>query len=274
MLMSNRARIQATQINEQQRNTWLARAKTEIDKALQAEPSTDPTNLAARLDRLIEVTHRSVHIYPQDKSDLTRTITQTKLTLYTRYIDHLLERAHTAARAKDQLQTRNQLLRRVQEFFTLATKCGASDTVRAQIKERLDLIKQTSPAGESERAKTDAEKEAARLAPTAHPNEQRLFSRWVSPSLRVEINGTVHHTLDWSLGGMRIALETDQDFKRGEILDVRIGIDDDNLRAERIEVVRFVPEQRHLMVRNRRFAGSALMQIKRELETLGTPPTT
>jgi len=105
----------------------------------------------------------------------------------------------------------------------------------------------------------------------SHPRELRTFTRWRKPALVVAINGQTFNTLDWSLGGALLEEVDDRGWKPGQPIEAKIKLDGGKVHADKLEVVRYVPENRRLAIRTRRFA-SVFMQIKRDCDAAGLEP--
>jgi hypothetical protein len=262
-----RSRIAAAKTedpNAERRRQWLERVDKEIAAAGQTEAHHAPGTLAKHLDHMVEMAQVSEILEARDKVDIRDRVRLTKLTLYERYVDHLLDRAIEATRDTSRQLEKNEILKQVNDAFTITIRLGASEAIRDSIKQRLDIIRETSAAGESVKAKEAAEREAKRRE-LSHPKEQRTFTRWRDPPLIVIVNGRTFTTENWSLGGLLIDQFDDAPRRPGEQLEIKIGIKPERLYKERIEVVRYSAEARQLAVKSRRFA-SVLMQIKRDCD--------
>ena len=255
----------------ERRRLWLERAARELETATAWDASRDPAALVTHLDRMIELAGRTESLSPEDKLDLARQARTVELKVYERHIDHLLEQTMVVTRDRDRQTERGELLRRVNDALNNAGRLGISAAVKQRVADRLDIIRHTSAAGDSTTAKVEAEREAARVEAEAHPRELRAFTRWRKPSLVVAIAGQKFSTLDWSLGGALLGDVDNQGWKCGQPIDVKIGLPDGKLHGDKMVIVRYIPEQKRLAIRSRRFT-SVLMQVKRDCDTSGQDP--
>jgi hypothetical protein len=205
-----------------------------------------------------------------DKSEISARVRLAKLALYERHIDHLLDCAMAATRDIARQTEKNDLLKSVNQAFTTASPLGMSEAVRDSVKARLVIIRETSAAGQSVKAKEAAEREALRRE-AVYPNEQRTFTRWRDPPLVVVIGERSFTTDNWSLGGMLIDEIDPEGYRTGDQIDVQVGLRRERLYKERFEIVRVDAEARRLAVKSRRFT-SALMLIKRECDLAQCSP--
>jgi hypothetical protein len=252
------------------RRQWLERVTKELAAAGEAEVHNTPAALAKHLDHMVETANQSEVLEQRDKVDIRDRVRSIKLRLYQRHVDHLLDRAMAASRDSTRAVEKIEILKQLNDTITITIRLGASDAIRDSIKQRLDIIRETSAAGESAKAKEAAEREAKRRE-LSHPKEQRTFTRWRDPQLIVIINGRTFTTENWSLGGLLIEQFDDAPWRLGEQLEIKVGIKPERLYKERIEVVRYSAETRQLAVKSRRFA-SVLMQIKRDCDAAELSP--
>lgn len=265
MVQSRPAPRKTEDANTARRRQWLERVAKELAAAVEAEAHHAPGTLAKHLDHMVETAQTSEILEPRDKADIRDRVRAAKLSLYERHVDHLLDCAIGASRDSSRAVEKLEILKQINDAFTIAIRLGASEAIRDSIKQRLDIIRDTSAAGESAKAKEEAEREAKRQE-LSHPKEQRTFTRWRDPQLIVIINGRTFATENWSLGGLLIEQFDDAPRRTGEQIEIKVGIHPERLYKERIEVVRYSAETRQLAVKSRRFA-SVLMQIKRDCDT-------
>jgi hypothetical protein len=275
MAQVNQAQLAQQEARDKQRQMWLERAGKELQAAESWDPAKKPDALAKRLETMVEASNKTECLIPGDKNDIrdrARTIT---LKAYEKYLDVLLERAMAVTRDKTRLDEKAEVLKEINEALNLAVRLGTSQKIRDGVKERLDIIKQTSAVGDSSKAKEAAEREALRKTPGAVQNEHRTFTRWRDPVLEVQVGGRVFKTEDWSLGGLLLADWPDGNWEPGMPLDVKVTIPElqgSKVYQEKIEVVRYIAEKHALAVKTRRFA-SILMQIKRDCDAAGMEPS-
>lgn len=271
----NQARLAQQEAREKQRQMWLERAGKELQAAENWDAAKKPDMLAKRLETMVEASNKTECLVHSDKTDIRDRARAVTLKAYEKYLDVLLERAMAATRDKDRQTEKNEILKEVNEALNAAIKLGTSEKIRTAAKERLDIIKQTSAAGDSSKAREAADREAARKGPAGVQNEHRTFTRWTDPQLTVVVGGRTFKTADWSLGGMLIAEWPDGNWEPGMPLDVKVSITEiegGTVYQEKIEVVRYIAEKHALAVKTRRFA-SILMQIKRDCDAAGMEPS-
>jgi len=270
MAVTTQTRAAEDALRAEKRRLWLARASRELDLAEGWEAHRNPEPLVAHLDRMTEISARTDSLSTDDKLGLCNRVRTVERRVYERHIDHLLEQTMVATRDKDRQLERGELIRRVNDALNVASRLGISDALKQGIKDRLEIIRHTSAAGESSGAKKDAEREAG-LVEDVHPRELRTFTRWRQPPLKVAIGGRAFNTADWSLGGALVADVEGGSWKTGQTIDVKIGLPDGKLHGDKMVVVRYSPEQKRLAIRSRRFA-SVLMQVKRDCDAAGLEP--
>jgi hypothetical protein len=260
----------AAEARERKRQQWLERVQKEFQVADSWDPNKDPAGLATRLDRMVEMSDKAEVLTAHDKTEVRDRARIMKLRAYEKYLDSLLERTMSAARDKQRVEEKNELLKEVNAVFSIAGRLGTSQAIKDGVKERLDIIRQTSAAGDSSKAKEDAEREALKKE-AVFQHEHRTFTRWRDPQISVQIENRTYTTADWSLGGLLIDDIADRNWQPGQQIDIKIGLEPKKLYAERIEVVRYVADTKRLAVKVRRFA-SVLMQIKRDCDAAGLEP--
>lgn len=275
MTQVNQARLAQQEAREKQRQMWLERAVKELQAAENWDAAKKPDALAKRLEVMVDASNKAECLVHSDKNDIRDRARAVTLKAYEKFLDVLLERAMAATRDKERQTEKNEILKEVNEALNAAVKLGTSQKIRDGVKERLDIIRQTSAAGDSSKARENAEREAAKKGPAGVQNEHRTFTRWTDPPLVVVVGGRTFKTADWSLGGMLIAEWPEGNWEPGMPLDVKVSIDElDGAKVyqEKIEVVRYIAEKKALAVKTRRFA-SILMQIKRDCDAAGMEPS-
>ena len=270
----NQARLAQQEARDKQRQMWLERVGKELQAADAWDPAKKPDGLAKRLETMVEASNKAEMLSPQDKKDIGDRARALSLKAHEKYLDVLLERTMAATRDKTRQEEKNTLLKEINEIYNVASRLGTSQAIKDSLKERLEIIKQTSAVGDSSKAKEAAEREAARNKSPGHQNEHRTFTRWRDPPLVVLIAGTsgTFTTADWSLGGMLIDQIPDKGWEPGQELDVKVGMEGGKQYVEKIAVVRYLAETSRLAVKTRRFA-SVLMQVKRDCDAAGMEPS-
>jgi hypothetical protein len=263
-------RLAQQEARDKQRQMWLERVGKELQAADAWDPNKKPDALAKRLESMVELSNKAEMLSQTDKNDIRDRAVALSLKAHEKYLDVLLERTMAATRDKTRQTEKVELLKEINEIFNVAARLGTSQKIKDSVKERLEIIKQTSASGDSAKAKDAAEREAARRT-TGHQNEHRTFTRWRDPPLVVVIDGRTYTTVDWSLGGMLIADFPDRGWAPGQPFDVKLGIEGGKVYAEKMEVVRYLADDKRLAVKTRRFA-SVLMQVKRDCDAAGMEP--
>ena len=270
MSQLSKARLVQNEAREKQRQLWLERAGKELQVAKSWDPNKRPDGLAKRLETMVEASNKTDILTHDDKSAIRDRARSISLKTHEKYLDILLERCMTATREKERLEEKNALLKEINEIGSIVSRLGTAEAIKDSVKERLDIIRHTSAAGDSAKAKEAAEREAKRKE-LSHQNEHRTFTRWRDPALTVVIDGKTYTTIDWSLGGMLLGDFPDRGWNPGQQVDIKVGLEGKKMYAERIEVVRYIPEGNRLAIKVRRFA-SVLMQIKRDCDMAGLEP--
>ncbi len=255
---------------EAKRRQWLERVAKELTVAETWEPNRNPDEVVAHLDRMDEICQQGDVLTPQDKLDVRDRTRAIKVKIYEGHINVLLEQAMVVTRDKDRQTERGEILRRVNDVFNVAVRLGIREAIKQGIKDRLDIIQQTSAAGDSTKARESADREAA-LVERSHPREHRTFTRWREPALVISIDGQSYGTIDWSLGGALLQEVEERGWKCGQTIDVRVGLEDGKQHSDKMLVVRYIPNDKRLAIRTRRFA-SVFMQVKRDCDAAGTEP--
>src|SRR5271170_677968 len=108
--------------NAERRRQWLERVAKELAAAGQAEAHHAPATLAKHLDHMVEMAQVSEILEARDKVDIRDRVRLTKLTLYERYVDHLLDRAIEATRDTTRQLEKNEILKQVNDAFTITIR--------------------------------------------------------------------------------------------------------------------------------------------------------
>jgi hypothetical protein len=262
--------LQQETAEDQKRRLWLERVGKELAVAEAWEVNRSPDQVVTHLDTMVDSCDQAAALQPQDKLDVRERARAIKLKIYEGHINFLLEQAMAVTRDKDRQTERGEVLRQVNEALNVAARLGIREAIKQGIKDRLDIIKQTSAAGDSTEAKVAADREAA-LVERVHPREHRTFTRWRTPPLLIAIGGQAYGTIDWSLGGALLQEVEERGWKCGQTIDVKISLPDGKPHLDKMLVVRYSPNDKRLAIRTRRFA-SVFMQVKRECDAAGNEP--
>jgi hypothetical protein len=263
-------RIATGEARERRRQEWLRRVDAALEKAEAWDPEQAPDPALKHLDTMFETASESDVLTSTDKHAIRGRVKLVEVKVLERHIDFLLECTMSATRDRNRQDERQALLTRVNQTLASALRLGGPPTLKDSVKQRLGIIRETSAAGDSAKARENAEREAARKE-AVYPNERRTFVRWTDPPLVVVLAGKSYESLDWSLGGIAIGEVPEADWHRGQLVDVKIGLARDKLRGDRMEVVRYDPETGCLGMRSRRFA-SVLMLVKHDCDVAGLDP--
>lgn len=116
-------------------------------------------------------------------------------------LDEHLEKAMEYAKQGDQIRKIGVL--KMADSCLLATRRLTSDTdFLAEVQKRIDLVRETTAAGQSLNAKNQVERNDSAKA---HANEKRRFIRYTTPPIYVRFgrNDTAYKVSDYSLTGLQ-----------------------------------------------------------------------
>lgn len=202
----------------------------------------------------------------EDIRALTRRAEEIERTAYERFLDHVLELARTAARREGGLEL-PPLLKAINEIVAQLRRLGIDAEASERLKTKLGILRDTSAAGKSAKAKN-----FKLTGPTqSYKGDHRLYVRYRDPALHIVLHGRRYQTVDWSLGGLLVGEVESLFAPIGTLIELRIGIEESQMHAERATIVRFSANRHELALQFRRF-GSAMINIKRECEALGLTP--
>jgi len=124
---------------------------------------------------------------------------------YTRAVEASLAGAEERGREGD-AKGRNERLNDAKALFVKALRLGAGDDFRAAVDKRVQTCLMTTAAGVDDQTKAAAarklEERDRHAAKTGR--EKRRAVRYVDPPLKVEIDGKVFDTIDWSQLGVSV----------------------------------------------------------------------
>ena len=254
---------------EAERLRWLERAEQTLKAAQEvAEGASirDPATLASHLKSLVEKAGEAQCLTGEDRKLLTERTKALSFTAYERALEKLLQAGREAIRRNDK-DALTAALKGVGDHMGELRKLGLSAENAASLKEKVEILRQTSHAGESEKAKK-AEKDKG---PPAYLNDRRTFVRYSDPTLVFVIGGRRYLTIDWSLGGARIGGVEQSPGTVGALVSVKLKVEGGKLYEDKATIVRYDPDSKELAVQFRRF-GSCLVAIKRECAAMGLDP--
>ena len=118
-------------------------------------------------------------------------------------LNELLEKAHDAARARDQMK-KLTMLKLAEACLDATRKLTDNGEFLEEVEKRIELARQTTHAGVSERAKNQFVADGRDSKAVAH--ERRRFVRYATPAVTVRFakEGQGYPTRDYSLVGMRL----------------------------------------------------------------------
>lgn len=132
---------------------------------------------------------------------------------YEKSVDLLLHKIENASKIED-FKTRNELIGLTRTHLGVALRFGADEEFKKGVERRLAAALLTTAEGIDKRAKEAAERKAAeelkeKKTGPPHGQERRRCIRYVAPDLKVELDGRVYQTANWSVRGL--LLETARD---------------------------------------------------------------
>ena len=164
---------------------------------------------------------------------------------YKKHVDTLLNEAISAARQGDK-DKRGEWLKKAREALSKAMVVGVEPEFADQFEKRCQIVLETQPQGTSEKARIDKDTEwANRSRPDDLKGEKakRRHLRFETPKLTVTMAGRGFTTVNWALGGMRIAGET-EGLRLGTTLDVTVKAEGlEETFTEQLTLLRFEPSQ-------------------------------
>ena len=257
------------QRREAERAAWLERAEQNLRAAQEiAEGATisAPAALAAQLKSMVEKAAEVPCLTGDDRKLLAERSKALSFTAYERALEQMLQQGREAIRRNDK-DAMAPLLKGIADHMGELRKLGLSAEDAESLKQKVEILRQTSHAGDSEKAKK-AEQDTG---PCAYANDRRMFVRYTDPTLIVVIGGGRYLTVDWSLGGARVGGIERCPAAPGSLIAIKIKVEGGRLHEEKVTVVRYDEDRKELALQFRRF-GSALVTIKRECAAIGLEP--
>jgi hypothetical protein len=254
---------------EAERAGWLERAEENLRAAqIVAEGTSvsNPAALAAQLKSMVDKAGTTQCLTGDDRKMLAERSKALSFTAYERALEQLMGQGREAIRGNDQ-DAMAPLLKGIADHMGELRKLGLSAEDAESLKQKIEILRQTSHAGDSEKAKK-AEKDTG---PRPYLNDRRMFVRYTDPTLIVVIGGRRYLTVDWSLGGARVGGVERCPGAIGALVSVRIKVEGGPLHEEKVTIVRYDENSKELALQFRRF-GSSLVAIKRECAAIGLDP--
>lgn len=191
-------------------------------------------------------------------------------TIYEKSVNRLLDIAIERVRARD-ATGKNEMITLGRTHYGIAVKLGASAAFRDIVRRKIDVINNTSHAGDSAKAKKTIITAADRKAPK--PEELlRRFVRFVEPPLTVVVNGAAHRTADWSLTGLLIEGYQGEEPSPKDVLKCVISVEGDDFTVTCVgSAVKYIAESRSLAIRLTENM-SGLLPLMNRMRELGLKP--
>jgi len=186
------------------RSALLRKAEENFRVLRQAAEMLDVEALEAAFEGLKSVIQ--VVEFPEDLRRSLRPAAEAAVRdALTRAVEGALVGAEERGRDGD-AKGRNEKLNEAKALFVKALRFGAGDDFRAAVDKRVQTCLMTSAAGVDDRTKAAAarklEERDRHAAKTGR--EKRRAVRYVDPPLKVEIDGKVYDTIDWSQLGVSV----------------------------------------------------------------------
>jgi hypothetical protein len=254
---------------EAERSRWLERAELGLKAAQErAEGASiaDPAGLAVQLAALVEKAGEVQCLTADDRRFLAERTKAISFTAYERALEHLMHEGREAIR-HDKKDALAPLLKGIADYMGELRKLGLRAEDSESLKEKIEILRQTSHAGNSEKAK----KPERDTGPAPYVNDRRMFMRYTDPNLIVAIGGRRYLTVDWSLGGARIGGIEQCPGAIGALIAVKLKVEGGHLHEEKATIIRYSQDSKELSLQFRRF-GSSLVTIKRECVAIGLDP--
>lgn len=117
-------------------------------------------------------------------------------------LDEFLEKAHECAKLGDQIK-KIAVLKMADQCLEVTRKLTVDADFLAEVRKRIDLARETTAAGQSERAKNQVERNDTAKA---HANEKRRYIRYANPAVTVRFgrDTTPYKSSDYSLTGLQV----------------------------------------------------------------------
>lgn len=255
---------------EASRRHWLHRADLSLSAAqemAEGQQFTDPGTIATYLKSVLDAADKADCLTEDDMEGLSFRAIYIERIGYERFLDHLLELMRTNIRANKKAEL-PPLLTAFNEVIGHLRRLGLDDEGFERLKAKLVILLETAaPGGQQPKASEKPIKLGN------FQGDHRLYVRYVFPPLVVVIGRARYRTADWSLGGLLVAGVDQPPVAEGELITVKLGLENGKAYEEQATVVKFWEKKNQMAVRFRRF-GSCMVAIKREAELRGQEPKT
>jgi len=253
---------------EASRRHWLHRADLSLSAAqemAEGQQFTDPGTIATYLKSVLEAATKADCLTEDDMEGLSFRAIYIERIGYERFLDHLLELMRNNIRANKKAEL-PPLLTAFNEVIGHLRRLGLDDEGFERLKAKLVILLETAaPGGQQPKASEKPIKLGN------FQGDHRLYVRYVFPPLVVVIGRARYRTADWSLGGLLVAGVDQPPVPEGELITIKLGLENGKAYEEQATVVKFWEKKSQMAVRFRRF-GSCMVAIKREAELRGQEP--
>lgn len=261
--------VKATEV-EASRRHWLHRADLSLSAAqemAEGQQFTDPGTIATYLKSVLDAATKADCLSEDDMEGLTFRASYIERIGYERFLDHLLELMRNNIRAGKRAEL-PPLLTAFNEVIGHLRRLGLDDEGFDRLKAKLVILLETAAPGGQQPKPSETPIKLGNFQ-----GDHRLYVRYVFPPLVVVFGRGRHRTADWSLGGLLIAGVDQPPAAEGEIITIKLGLENGKAYEEQATIVKFWEKKNQMAVRFRRF-GSCMVAIKREAELRGQEPKT
>jgi len=253
---------------EASRRHWLHRTDLSLSAAqemAEGQQFTDPGVIAKYLKSVLDASTKAECLNEGDIEGLVFRASYIERIGYERFLDHLLElmRGHIRAGRRAELPP---LLTAFNEVIGHLRRLGLDDEGFDRLKAKLVILLETAAPGGQQPKPSETPIKLGNFQ-----GDHRLYVRYVFPPLVVVIGRGRYRTADWSLGGLLIAGMEQPPAAEGELITIKLGLENGKAYEEQATVVKFWEKKSQVAVRFRRF-GSCMVAIKREAELRGQDP--
>ena len=261
--------VKAAEI-EASRRHWLHRTDLSLSAAQEMAEGpqfTDPGAIAKYLKSVLDASSKADCLTEDDLEGLSYRAMYIERIGYERFMDHLLELMRTNIRAGKKAEL-PPLITAFNEVMGHLRRLGLDDEGFERLKAKLVILMETAAPGGQQPKASDKPVKLGNFQ-----GDHRLYVRYVFPPLVVVMGRGRYRTADWSLGGLLIAGVEQLPAAEGELITIKLGLENGKAYEEQATIVKFWEKRNQLAVRFRRF-GSCMVAIKREAELRGQDPKT
>jgi hypothetical protein len=253
---------------EASRRHWLHRADLSLSAAQEMAEGpqfTDPGTIATYLKSVLDAARKAECLTEDDMEGLSFRALYIERIGYERFMDHLLELLRTNIRANKKAEL-PPLITAFNEVMGHLRRLGLDDEGFERLKAKLVILLETAAPGGQQPKPSEKPIKLGNFQ-----GDHRLYVRYVFPPLVVVMGRGRYRTADWSLGGLLIAGIDQPPVAEGDLVTIKLGLENGKAYEEQATVVKFWEKKGQMAVRFRRF-GSCMVAIKREAELRGQEP--